>query len=432
MTNGAGIAACSAVLQQLFQESLGGTALASALGGTPTVTVLPPDRITVGTNEDPQLNLFVYNATPNSGWANRELPSHAGDGRRSTAAPLAVDLHYVVSAYGKGNFHSDVLLGHAALVLHATRCLSRERIRDLATATGIPMPLRTLVAASGLDEQEETIRLAPEHLSIEDINKLWSVLGERYRTSLAFTASVLVLRPDVETRESKPVSLANLRVRPLPIPGIERITPGTAGVGDTVVIEGHGLRTQNTVVRFGAGHDVPAPADATAERIQVDIPTSVQAGLSAVQVVHSVDFGPASGQRHVADSNLIPLVIRPRIATVGGSPAIDASSVTSSAGVVTGGTLDITLEPEVGREQRVRVILDGTGALEADAAVLDAPSRRSDQTATTPTISVDPSGLTAGTYLVRVEVNGVATAMSQDVAPGGARGPFDEPTVVLS
>jgi len=415
MSNGAAIAACSTVLQQLFQESLVEANLAGALGAAPAVTVLPPDRVTIGTSEAPQLNLFMYNTTPNLGWTNRELPSHNSAGARATAAPLGIDLHYVISAYGASDIQGDVLLGHAALVLHRTRLLSRERIAALAALgneSGIPVGLRTLVAASGLDEQEEQIRLTWERLNVDEISKLWSVFGERYRPSLAFSASLMVMRPDVAARVAPPVAVANLRVLPLPIAGIDRVTPDQVAVGDTIVIEGHGLRSNTTILRFGGaeGEDLLLPAEATSQRIEITVPVGVRAGLSAVQVIHSVDFGPEAigpdgGLRQVADSNIAPLVVRP-----------DFDDVDIS---IVGAIVTIAVTPRVAQGQPGRIILRTLGG--GDQFVIDLPRAP----ASSATVSFDRTDVPAGNYLVQVEIGGIASRLGPPGAsPTG-------PTVVL-
>jgi len=428
MSNGTAIATCTAVLRRLFQDALTAAALGPSLGGNPTVTALAPDRITVGGGEQPQLNLFLYRLTPNTGWCNSELPSHAADGHRLTRAPLALDLHYVVSAYGSDSMHADVLLGHAALVMHTARHLTRERVRALLAAVDIqPVALRTLLTGSGLDEQEEVIRLAPDNLGIDDISKLWSVFGERYRTSLAFTASVVLLRPDVPALQAKPVREPNLLVVPIPLARIERIEPPSVVVGDMIRITGFGLLTANTVVRIGTGAGLAAPPGSTPQRMDVTVPSDLQAGFSGVQVIHSVDFGGPNGTRRVADSNVASLTIRPAFALDGGGqPDITAAGVATANGVLTAGTLQTRLIPDVERNQKSRLLLNSVGVVPALAYALTGRSRALDSQVTAAVIDFDVAGVRAGTYTVSVEIDGVATSLTTD-----ANGTFDGPTVVL-
>ena len=46
------------------------------------------------------LNFFLYQVTPNLGWRNADLPSRENGGSRTTYPPLALDLHYLLTAYG--------------------------------------------------------------------------------------------------------------------------------------------------------------------------------------------------------------------------------------------------------------------------------------------------------------------------------------------
>lgn len=418
MSNGAAIAATTAVLRRLFQNALPLASLSNALGATPTVSALPPDRIGVGDGELPGLNLFLYRVSPNLGWQNNELPSHGQDGNRRTAAPLALDLHYLISAYGTGDLHAEILLGHAALFLHGTRFLSREVVRS--TFTGPPGTLSAaelaLLGGSGLDAQEEIIRLAPEQLSIDDISKLWSVFGERYRLSLAFSASVVVLRPDEAGSQALPVRLSQLRVIPLPIPRINDVAPTVAEVGGQLTVTGHGLLTPNTVLRFAGTVDVAPAAGSTAQRISALVPAGALAGLTGVQVVHRVDFGP-SGLRPAADSNVGPFVLRPSFALDGGNPMIEPVGILVVNDAVTQGSVRVTLVPAVGRHQKMRLLLDQIGAGTPRHYVLPAPSRAMDAVETTATVEVPVVGVASGDYLVSVEVDGAATRLVSD--PGG-------------
>src|SRR4051812_30703718 len=99
MTTALGIAATTAVLRRLLQNAIPSSDALGTLGDI-SVSALPPDRIDV-TNEKNRLNLFLYQVTPNTGWMNTEYPSHSFDGARLSNPPLALDLHYMLSAYGE-------------------------------------------------------------------------------------------------------------------------------------------------------------------------------------------------------------------------------------------------------------------------------------------------------------------------------------------
>jgi len=139
MSNALAIGAVTAVLRDLLNNGLVDHDVTGSLGGNVTVSALPPDRIRIGDGlEQSQLNLFMYQVTPNAGWRNVALPSRDSRGDRTSNPPLALDLHYLLTAYGAQEFHADILLGYAMQALHETPVLSRDAIRR---ALGAPQPV---------------------------------------------------------------------------------------------------------------------------------------------------------------------------------------------------------------------------------------------------------------------------------------------------
>ena len=80
MSSALAIAAVTASLRDRLNDGLLDQDLSHV--GSFTVTAQPPDRITTGGNEVNQLNLFLYQVTPNLGWRNAALPSR-DNARRS-------------------------------------------------------------------------------------------------------------------------------------------------------------------------------------------------------------------------------------------------------------------------------------------------------------------------------------------------------------
>src|SRR4029450_8270342 len=113
MSNALAIAAVTAVLKDLLNNGVIDHQLSGVVGEV-TVSALPPDRVLVeGQAETSRLNLFLYQVTPNAGWRNQALPSHDPSGIRVTNPPLALDLHYLITAYGANELHAEILLGYA-------------------------------------------------------------------------------------------------------------------------------------------------------------------------------------------------------------------------------------------------------------------------------------------------------------------------------
>ena len=91
------------------------------------------EAFTPGSPEN-QVNIFLHQVTHNVGWRNQDLPSVAADGRRRLSnPPLALDLHYLLTAYGSADWQAEALLGFALLMLHENPVLTRN---DISNAIG--------------------------------------------------------------------------------------------------------------------------------------------------------------------------------------------------------------------------------------------------------------------------------------------------------
>jgi hypothetical protein len=120
VSNALAIGAVTAVLRDLLSNGLIDHNIPAAVGDV-GVSALPPDRVHSSSNdEDPnQLNLFLYRVTPNIGWRNADLPTFDQNGRRVSNTPLGLDLHYLLTAYGSGDFHTEILLGYGIQLRNA-------------------------------------------------------------------------------------------------------------------------------------------------------------------------------------------------------------------------------------------------------------------------------------------------------------------------
>lgn len=178
--------------------------------GSLSVTALPPDRIETGTAEPNRLNVFLYQVTANQGWRNEGLPSHDGRGTRLTNPPLALDLHYLVTAYGQTSFAADILLGFAMEVLHDARVLARG---DIRTALGPPdtVSVGQVPAddqgrrAIDLADQIEQLKITPHYLSGDELARLWTAMQSRYRPTVAYQVSTILIQGKRSTRGGVPV-----------------------------------------------------------------------------------------------------------------------------------------------------------------------------------------------------------------------------------
>jgi hypothetical protein len=196
MSSALAIAAVTAILKSLLENGLIQRGVTASIGGEALVSVLPPDRITLGADERPQLNLFLHRVSANTGIRR---PSTTG---RDSGPGLALDLHYLVTAYGAQDFQAEILLGYAVQLLFATPSIPRDAIATvLATLAGddhqnVRPPTLAALGASQLDAYVDQITIQPLFLSTDEMSKLWSSLQSRYRPSVAYKVSLVVIGAD--------------------------------------------------------------------------------------------------------------------------------------------------------------------------------------------------------------------------------------------
>lgn len=206
MSSALAIASMTAVLKNLLGNTLIQQSAATSMGDV-IITALPPDRIPTGAEERTQLNLHLYRLSPNSGW--RRTGDSAAQKEQHDTLPLALDLHYLLTAYGERDFQAEVLLGHAIQCLYETPILTGETIRSalasMSTSNGSSTAL-TALPASAMIEQLEQIKISPEFLSMEEMSKLWSSLQTRARLSVTYQVSVIL----IENRRTSIAELADV------------------------------------------------------------------------------------------------------------------------------------------------------------------------------------------------------------------------------
>lgn len=191
MSSALALASVTAVLKDLLENGLASAAVTSKIGGDSAVSALSPDRITAGADEKAQLNLFLYLVTPHTGLRQKT--------NGSTSRPLALDLHYLLTAYGAQDFQTEILLGHAIQLMHETPVLGRDRIRKtLSTITHtkdrrVVPPALAALAASDLADRVERITIEPTFLNSEEMSKLWSALQAKFRPSATYKVSAVMI-----------------------------------------------------------------------------------------------------------------------------------------------------------------------------------------------------------------------------------------------
>ncbi|GAA0984531.1 hypothetical protein GCM10009555_058440 [Acrocarpospora macrocephala] len=222
------IATVTAVLKDLLNDGLINSDLSASVG-TVVVSALPPDLIEVGPDRPSRLNLFLYQVTPNQGWRNAELPSRDGGGARVATPPLALDLRYLLTSYGSADLDSEILLGYGMQLLHETPVLTPAAIRRTFSVAS-PVTDKLMPPSvpgrnpADLADQVELVKITPRYLTSEELSRLWSAMQARYRTSMAYDVSVVLIETSAPVRTGPPVRVPLVRVEPLA--QIDRLEPG--------------------------------------------------------------------------------------------------------------------------------------------------------------------------------------------------------------
>src|SRR5262245_21037039 len=275
MSNALAIAGVTAVLRDLLDSGMIDHAVTDVMGAGVAVTAIAPDRIPLeGADAKAQLNVFLHQATPNAAWRNASLPSRDRDGNRTSNPPLALDLHYLITAYGTADLQAEVLLGYAMQLLHETPVLSRDKIRVALNPPSAPVDGGALpsvyqaLRASDLADQYEQIKITPWTLNNEEMSKLWSAFQAHYRPTAAYQVSVVLIEASRPARSPLPV-LSRGPVLPSafdstilrdqgvvvqpdvmpPFPEVQEVVlPAeqiAAHLGDAIVLNGHHLDGTN-------------------------------------------------------------------------------------------------------------------------------------------------------------------------------------------
>jgi hypothetical protein len=385
MSNPRAIAAVTATLRSLLAAGFA----AEAELNDAQVTAQPLDKARDAAATVNQLNLFLYLISLNPAWRNQDTPGRVRPGEVASP-PLALNLFYLLSAYGRDSDvaspFSHMLLGQAMSTLYDHPLLGQAEI-----AAALP--------GSDLGNQIERLRITLQPLSLDDISKLWAG-PMQYQLSVAFEVAVVLIDSTRPTRAAAPVLARGPSGRGFTSttdllsawPQIRTLTPARPlRHGETLKVTGTALTGDTIAARFApVWHgsppvDIPAVANPDGG-FTVTIPPN--AVLPAGPHMFSLRLTTGSDVRPTVEMLLmlaprITSAMPARVALGGGNP-----------------TLRLTVAPPVLATQRVALIL-GDQEIPADTAVGGQ-------------LTFTLTGVTTGTYLARVRVDGVDSLLLVD------------------
>jgi hypothetical protein len=406
MSNHLAIATVTNVLGQNI-----GSAVGAAVPGA-AVTTLRPDAPGNGSTPQARVNLYLYQTLPNAAWRSSDLPTRGAQGEMTQRPQAALNLHYLLTFFGdESRLEPQRLLGSAVTALQARPVLTREAIRGVIR-TAVAADPDHYLAGSDLAEQVELVKFSPLPLNLEELSKLWSVFFQTpYALSAAYQGSVVLLESDGTPQLAAPVRERNIYVGPRRRPLIEELLSRADSDGpiiadrpidsnDHLVIKGMGLLGPATQV-FVGGVEATSLQEVGNTHIVLALPAHLRAGTRSVQVVHRTP-------RWSAESNAVAFELLPHIISV------SAANVQGSSGAPRSADITVRLRPEVGRTQRVALLLNERFPPETRTPrsyVFDALPRTSTALETSTSLTIPVSEVVAGQYVVRLRVDGAESLL---------------------
>ena len=384
MSSQLAIGAVTAVLRNLLDN---GMVEAGPAIGAIDVTAVAPDTIKLDDpNAGPSLNLFLYRVSPNQGWQNAVLPAYDSNGARATNPPLALNLHLLLTAYGKSDFHAEILLGYAMSLLHEHPVLDRAAIRRALDPSpmgpSILPPAFQALAASDLADQIEAVTVTLEPMDTEEMSRLWSAIQAHYRPTAGYVVSVVLIETTKPAKSGLPV-LSRGAIDPAtgreggvfvqpdllaPLPTLLGVVPpssqAAARLGDTVALEG--VHLDGTGVDVSFGHPLLSSPNVVAvgtqtdpTRIDVALPTGAAADQHWPAGVWSVTVDLVRPGETVARSTNVGAMVLAPDPVLAPAPTINRNAGTGAV------TVTMSVHPQVRPSQKATLTL-GTDVAIAD------------------------------------------------------------------
>jgi hypothetical protein len=358
------------------------------------VTTQPPDVARKGITTS-QLNLFLYVTMINGAWRNMDMPRQVRPGENGSP-PLALNLHYLITAYGRGDTDNEAVshraLGGAMSVLHDHPVLGRD---EIALA----------LAGNDLGSQFERLRITPITTPLDEMSKLWTALQTQYRLSVGYEVTVILIDSRLPVSSALPVIKRGEAGRgPSAVPGAAPTLTGitaarsqpAARLGEDINISGTQLTTVDASVRFANPNLsnpvvlIPSAGNAPGQ-LNVHLPSPAEdpnAFARWVPGFYTVSVVVARGGVPPIVSNAVPYML--------------AAQITVSPNNAATGTfaLTVTCAPRLVTGQAV-LLLFGNRQIHPDSVATPVdPSQPS-------SVNFTVRDATAGTYLVRLRVDGI-------------------------
>lgn len=410
MSNDRAIATVTGILQARIRSVLS----ANGMGGFVSAIVPPSD----GANPGAYLHLF--RVVPNPALQVLDLPTRRADGSLARRPQLALSLHYQLSfmaSADNGDLGAERMAGLVLAEFHARPGLPPGEIAAFIAGRPPGDPLRD----SDLDQQEHGVRVSMLAMDLESHSRLWSMHNQSFHSlTVALEVASVLIEDIVEPTVSLPVVHPQVTTLPSSTPMLEaavssaneqplvQLYPAASPLTESLVLRGSNLSGPQTVVRIGDVELFPTADELTDSeiRIALDDGSGLRPGVVGVQVEHRVDVDPD------------PLTESWRKGGASGTIAIALVPTSTIGAVATDGAdrlVTIAMVPNPSADEAMMLLLDGTAAEGHFRGEVEPGSIAGAD------VQFRVQGLVAGTYRVRVVVEGATSLLTADAS--GITGP---------
>ena len=276
------------------------------------------------------LNIFLYQVSLNSGYANYDLPRRDSRGRLISKPLVGLDLHYLLTPFSGNNDEILIqqILASTIRIMHENPILTENNINNAFNSIRFLDPTNKILN-SDIAGQVEKIRIIYKPLSLEEITKIWSShVQTNYRLSVTYLTSVVLIEGKEEAVSPLPVQERKIFVKQLRYLFIERIEPYILQWDENpanmkIDIFGKNLSSDKLkVIIEGSEIASDLVSVISNESITVTLPSDLlHAGIKTLKILHGIstendNATPSSGSQHLAfESNNSYFVLAPRIET---------------------------------------------------------------------------------------------------------------------
>jgi hypothetical protein len=383
--------------------------------GAQITQVRPEDQPAGAAKTDPRLNVYLIETHDDPTMRSSDLPMRDEHGRLVSVPRVTLNLRYMLSFFGAPPA-PHLMLGATEIALRVNAVVTP----DLARRAVAHHPD---LQGSGIDRQEPPVQFVPASLTLEAMSRFWSGFFQvPYTLSTFYDATAVQIEAPLPITASLPVQAPKTAGPGQPPdstspvgdrlgPRLDPFPPTPVEPGARVLITGQNL----TAGLFAGIADRWAEVEEDAKgSLGFHVPPTLSPGA------HDVRLGAAGTHGEpvpVAGSLPQRLAVRP----LASDPAIDSDAGAQSILV----TIDPAPDPLSQTLAVELVALSGSGwstRIQGGAPVDGEPSRFR---FAAPATRGEPQPIPAGSYVVMVEVDGIASL------PRMTAGRYSEPEVTV-